>query len=45
MTTLDQDLEDEEQTEETDSIEAKRIPPVAVKVSKFGPAGGSKFGK
>lgn len=44
MTTPETDLE-EEQAEETDPTEAKRIPPVAAKASRFGPAGGSKFGK
>ncbi len=43
MTTLDQEIEDEETTEE--SSEVKRIPPTAPKISKFGPPGGSKFGK
>jgi hypothetical protein len=43
MTTLDQEIEDEETTEE--SSEVKRIPPTAAKVSRFGPAAGSKFGK
>lgn len=44
MTTQDQDLE-EEQIEEVDALEIKRIPPVVAKTSRFGPAGGSKFGK
>lgn len=44
MTTPDQDIE-EEQTEETESTEIKRIPPTAPKISRFGPVGGSKFGK
>lgn len=43
MTTLDQEIEDEETTEE--SSEVKRIPPTAAKVSRFGPTAGSKFGK
>ena len=43
MSTPDTDLEEEVQQEE--SLEVKRIPPTAPKISKFGPPGGSKFGK
>lgn len=43
MTTPDTDLEEEELAEDTTEI--KKIPPTAPKISKFGPAGGSKFGK
>lgn len=36
MTTPETDLEDEEQTPETDTAEIKRIPPTGPKVSRFG---------
>lgn len=44
MTTQDSDIELPEENKE-EAIEPTKIPPVAQKVSRFGPQSMSKFGK